>query len=80
MQRALTEKRAAQAIEDYLDLPISRHGHQRLMDRALALRRNFSAYDAMYVALAELLGAELLTADAALAEAARTHTSVVTVT
>jgi predicted nucleic acid-binding protein len=76
---ALSEERAAEAIDDYLDLPLARHGHQRLLSRVLGLKENFSAYDAIYVALAESLGAELLTADAALAEAARQHSHVVTV-
>jgi predicted nucleic acid-binding protein len=42
----------------------------------LQLRHNFSAYDATYVALAEQLDAELLTADQRLARAVRAHTSV----
>jgi len=44
-----------------------------LLERILSLRHNFSAYDASYVALAELLDAEIVTADAALARAIRTH-------
>lgn len=68
--------RAAEALEDYFDLPLTRHGHQRLIERALALRDNFSAYDATYVALAERLGAVLVTADGRLARAARTHLEV----
>jgi predicted nucleic acid-binding protein len=39
----------------------------------LELRSNFSAYDATYVALAERLKGELLTADAGLARAVRTQ-------
>ena len=76
LQGALTEARAAEAVEDYLDLPLTRHGHQRLLHRALQLRRNLSAYDAIYVALAEDLGAELLTADRSLARAVTKHTGV----
>lgn len=37
---------------------------------------NFSAYDAAYVALAEHLGASLLTADHRLASAARANTNL----
>lgn len=37
--------------------------------RALALRHNLSGYDAMYVALAEGLGASLLTCDGRIARA-----------
>jgi len=40
------------------------------------LRANFSAYDATYVALAEQLGAELLTTDDRLARAAREQTGI----
>lgn len=68
--------RARAALADCLDLPLVRHGHRRLLSRVLELRDNFSAYDAAYVALAEELGAELLTADRALARAARRHTGV----
>ncbi|MGH2675409.1 MAG: type II toxin-antitoxin system VapC family toxin [Actinomycetota bacterium] len=73
---ALSEERLAQAVEDYLDLPLTRHGHQHLLSRMLNLRENFSAYDATYVALAEQLDGELLTADEGLARAARMHTGV----
>ena len=72
----LSAERAAQAINDYLDLPLTRHGHQGLLARILDLRENFSAYDATYVALAERLGGDLLTGDEGFARAARTHTNV----
>ncbi|HLB78377.1 MAG TPA: type II toxin-antitoxin system VapC family toxin, partial [Candidatus Dormibacteraeota bacterium] len=61
------------ALEDYLDLPLIRHGHQALLGRMLKLRSNFSAYDAAYVALAEQLKGELLTADGGLARSVRRH-------
>jgi predicted nucleic acid-binding protein len=73
-----SEDRVYDAVTDYLDLPITRHGHQALLPRILALRYNFSAYDATYVALAERLEAELLTADEALARAVESHTVVAT--
>lgn len=72
--RRLGEDRARDAILDYLQLPVTRHGHVELMTRVLRLRANFSAYDATYVALAERLDADLLTADNGLARAARSHT------
>ncbi len=72
----LPHERAARALEHYLLMPITRHGHQALLSRVLALRSNFSAYDACYVALAEALGADLLTADERLSRAVRTHTAV----
>jgi predicted nucleic acid-binding protein len=68
--------RAELALGQYVLLPLTRHGHQTLLPRVLELRSNFSAYDACYVALAELLGAELLTADARLSRAVRTHTTI----
>jgi predicted nucleic acid-binding protein len=67
----LNEGRAREALSDYADLPLSRHGHLGILDRLLELRENFSPYDAAYAALAEALGASLLTADARLARAAR---------
>jgi predicted nucleic acid-binding protein len=76
LHRAVSGERAAEATRDYLDLPISRHGHSRLLTRILELRRNFSAYDATYVALAERLAAPLLTADEHLARAVRDHTEI----
>ncbi len=72
----LSEGRAAEALEDYADLPLGRHGHLKLLGRIFELRANFSAYDAAYVALAERIGAELLTADASLERSVRTHTTV----
>lgn len=74
--RTLSEGRAEDALVDYLDLPLTRHGHQGLLMRMLELRNNFSAYDATYVALAERLGGELLTSDGRLARALRTLTQL----
>jgi predicted nucleic acid-binding protein len=73
---ATTGERAAQAVDDYLDLPITRHGHTQLLQRTLTLRANFSAYDAIYVTLAEHLAAPFLPADEALARAVRRHTTI----
>jgi len=61
---------------DYAELPLRRHRHMRLVGRAFELRDNFSAADAMYVALAERLDASLATADRGLARATRFHTSL----
>jgi len=58
---------AERALVDLRDLPIDRYGHAWLLDRALELRESVTAYDAMYVALAEALDAPLVTADARLA-------------
>lgn len=72
----ITEDRATLALAHYLLMPLTRHGHQAMLPRILELRANFSAYDACYVALAEALGADLLTADERLAGAVRTHSVI----
>jgi predicted nucleic acid-binding protein len=76
----LSPGRAADALGDYSDLPLTRYGHQRLLPRVMTLRENFSAYDATYVALAERLGAALLTGDLALGRAVRRHTELRVIT
>jgi len=63
-------------LDDYLSLPLERHGHEMLLPRVLQLADNFTAYDAVYVALAERLGASLITSDARLARAVAAHTEV----
>ncbi|MGH8923139.1 MAG: type II toxin-antitoxin system VapC family toxin [Acidimicrobiia bacterium] len=73
-QNEIEFTRAEQVIEDYLDLPLTRHGHQALLDRILDPRLNVSAYDAVYVALAESLRGDLLTSDRRLARATSQHT------
>jgi len=60
---------AAIALEDLRSLDLERHAHEPLLDRVWALRRNLSAYDAVYVALAEVLDTVLLTCDGRLARA-----------
>jgi predicted nucleic acid-binding protein len=56
-------------VLDLRALPIERVPHTALLERAWALRHNLTPYDAAYVALAEALGAPLLTADRRLARA-----------
>jgi predicted nucleic acid-binding protein len=74
-----TASRGEEAIADLLDLPIERYPHDILVPRVWQLRDNFSAYDATYVALAEVVADEpvpLLTADARLARAIEDHADV----
>lgn len=61
--------RADEAIQDLMDLRITRYPHFVLLPRVWQLRHNLSAYDAAYVGLAEILGATLITADRRLASA-----------
>ena len=67
MERTLSARRASRALEDLADLPAERYGHRPLLGRVWELRDNLRAYDAAYVALAEALGAVLITADRRLA-------------
>jgi predicted nucleic acid-binding protein len=60
---------AMAALEDLRALDLERHAHEPLLDRVWALRDNLTAYDAVYVALAEALDCVLLTCDARLARA-----------
>lgn len=55
--------RADEAIADLADLDLHRHAHLDLLSRAWTLRDNISAYDAIYVALAEAIEATMLTCD-----------------
>ena len=61
---------ATQAVDDLRTWPGERWPHQPLLARAWQLRHNVRSYDALYVALAEALGATLLTLDQRLATAA----------
>ena len=72
----ISEARSREAIADLADLPIARYSTLPLLERAWSLRANLSAYDAMYVALAEALDTPLVTADAHLATAALTHAHI----
>lgn len=65
----LAPERAEAGIRAIGRLSIRLHGHHPLLDRVWALRDNLSAYDAVYVALAETLGCTLVTTDARMARA-----------
>jgi len=73
----LSAERAAQAFEDLAAMPITRYAHPPLLPRIWSLRDNLTAYDAAYLALAEALGATLVTCDAALRAAAGRAVDVV---
>jgi predicted nucleic acid-binding protein len=68
-QGAITAARAGEALQDLLDLRLRRYPHALLLRRVWDLRDNLTAYDALYVALAEALDAPLLTCDGKLARA-----------
>jgi len=66
---AISDERFRAGLEDLEAIAIDRYQLLPLMRRAFELRANVTAYDAAYVALAELLGCELLTGDRRLASA-----------
>jgi predicted nucleic acid-binding protein len=53
----------------FAQIPLERHSHWPFLDRIWELRRNITAYNAAYIALAKALDAPLLTCDRALARA-----------
>ena len=65
----LDARRGALLMRDLVILPLHRYPHDVLLGRVWDLRENLTAYDASYVALAEVLGAPLVTCDEALARA-----------
>ncbi len=70
MRRSLSEEQGALALVGFTCLTITRFPADWLRPRMWALRHNLSAYDATYVALAEMSGATaLLTTDPRLASA-----------
>jgi predicted nucleic acid-binding protein len=68
---AVDQRRAALALNDLTALPLRRAPHRVLVSRCWELRDNLTIYDAAYVALAEMLAADLLTGDTRLANAPR---------
>jgi len=64
------------ALGDLSDFPLHRYPHDVLLPRIWELRHNLTAYDAVYVALAEPLDAALLTRDRRLAATAGHHIQV----
>jgi predicted nucleic acid-binding protein len=70
VQKILTEKQGTAAMDGFTLLALTRFPADWLRPRMWALRHNLSAYDATYVALAEMTGAtSLLTTDTRLAHA-----------
>lgn len=67
--RDIDVARGRAALDDLADVPVRRYAHDLLLPRVWALRDNLTAYDAVYVALAEALGATLLTRDTRIAAA-----------
>lgn len=71
-----TTEEAAVAAELFDQLDVHLYDHRLLSRRIWELRPNLTAYDASYVALAEILDAPLLTTDARLAGAPGNHARI----
>jgi predicted nucleic acid-binding protein len=70
--KAITDRRADEAVDDLGVIRLIRYPHDPLRGRTWELRHNLTAYDAAYLALAEALGdAILMTGDRGLATSAR---------
>jgi len=75
-EKMITEQRGEEALEDLGDLPLNRYPHDFLLPRVWELRSTLTAYDAVYVGLAEVLDAPLLTCDGRIASATGHHASI----
>ncbi len=75
-----TPARAALALNDLTSSDINLHDPTPLLTRAWELRNNLTPYDAVYVALAEVLDATLITTDARIAKAPRLRAAIDVVT
>ncbi len=67
LQGAIDAERGFEALEDLAALPVTRCAHAPLVLRGFEMRDRVTAYDSMYVALAEALEATLWTCDSRLA-------------
>ncbi len=65
----VSPRRAEQALSDFQELRVRRYPHFPFLGQIWELRHNFTASDAAFVALAEALGASLVTTDLSLAAA-----------
>ncbi len=75
-QGFINDERAAEVLDDLAAWPLIRYPHDLFLPRIWTLRHTVTAYDAAYVALAEMLGVTLLTCDARLA-ASHGHDAVI---
>jgi predicted nucleic acid-binding protein len=62
--RVISDDRATDALRDLRELALVRYPAFGLIDRIWQLRPNLTAYDATFVALAEILECPLITCDA----------------
>jgi len=68
-ENLIPAQRADQALEDFLNMRVTRYPHSFLLPRIWRLRHNLSAYDSAYIVLAETLNVPLITRDTRLSSA-----------
>lgn len=73
---AVPEERLDDARADIADITLTRYPLGSLADRVWQLRHHLTAYDATFIALAEILDAPLVTCDSRLARAGGHHALV----
>jgi predicted nucleic acid-binding protein len=71
LRREVPRRRASDAVDDLARLRVRRYAATPLLHRIWELSGSLTAYDAVYVALAEALGCALVTTDLRLARTPR---------
>ena len=67
LQGLIDATRAKEGLDDLAAWPLIRYPHDLFLSRVWSLRHNVTAYDAVYIALAETLEVTLITCDTRLA-------------
>jgi predicted nucleic acid-binding protein len=75
-EAVVSAQRADQALQDLINLRVTRYPHFVFLSEIWRLRNNLSAYDAAYFALTKHLRATLITRDARLASASARGVSI----
>jgi predicted nucleic acid-binding protein len=76
--RRIDGRRSKEFLAGLAALPAERYSHVPLLGRIWELRHNFTAYDAAYIALAEVTGSVLYTCDEKLSKGHRARVMLFT--
>ncbi len=76
--RRMDSHRSGQFLAELAALPAERYPHSPLLDRVWELRHQFTAYDAVYIALAEATNSVLYTSDGKLVKGHRARVTLFT--